>query len=83
MGIEMSDGSNRTALEVTTAVRAPTTQAHLDAPSAPGALEGADHGLCRLGWQVDVAAFAARAQLQHVASLPASVESQSRRSGIR
>lgn len=78
MSVEMSSGSNRSALEVTAAVRTPTTQAHLDALRAPSALEGADHRLRRLGRQVDVAAFAARAQLQHAASLPAIVEGHSR-----
>lgn len=72
MSVEMSSGSDGSALEVTATVRAPATEAHLDAPRAPGALEGADHRLRRLGRKVDVAAFAARTQLQHAASLPAN-----------
>lgn len=72
MSVEMSSGSDGSALEVTATVRALATEAHLDAPRAPGALEGADHRLRRLGRKVDVAAFAARTQLQHAASLPAN-----------
>ncbi|GAB3066498.1 hypothetical protein GCM10027053_32390 [Intrasporangium mesophilum] len=74
MSVELRSGTNRPALQVPAAVRALTTQAHLDTPRAPGALEGADHGIGRSGWQVDVAAFAVRPQLQHAASVTAFAE---------
>src|SRR4051794_17982361 len=73
MSVELSSRSNGAALEVAAAVRARTTQAHLEAARAPRALEGADHRLRRLRQQIDVAALAVGAQLQHAASLPAIV----------
>ena len=74
MSVELRSGTNRPALQVPATVRALTTQAHLDTPRAPGALEGADHGIGRPGWQVDVAAFAVRPHLQHAASVTAFAE---------
>ena len=79
MSVEMSSRSDGSALEVTPAVRALTAEAHLYARRTPGALEGADHRLSRLGRKVDVTAFATRTQLQHAANSPSSHLSRNKR----
>ena len=71
VGGELGSGTDGSTLQPAAAVRTPAAQTHLDASRAPRALEGADHRGRRLGREVDVTAFAARAQFQHPASLVA------------
>src|SRR4051812_9742937 len=78
-GIFQSADARGSPLQHAAAVRAPPGERSVGARGAERALEAADAGIGRLGWQRGRAALARRLQLQHALEYPAPRAPRQRR----